>query len=417
MALGVARPAASAPIASATAEVEIAGGHDDNMFLAASPDGLGNLNRLGGAYASVSPIVGADLATGGFRLRLAYLGDFRGAESVGRLSAHVLEGRVYLPAWRSLRMHVAGFGTAFQAARSPQDQYVSAGGELGLRWGLGETVAALAALRTEVRSLAADVTGVRDRDWLLMPVLRLPWQATSWLELSPVGGAVFIFPINNTATEDFRRWRAGADATVNAGNVSVSAGPWAGTILVANRREVHLGGSVEASVSLTTGLTLFARGEWSEPVSAGASQNYARRVALLGLSARVMAKTSTPKPVPAPRDLRPRVEGTQVRFRVEAAGATSVTVVGSWDDWSTPGHALVPLSEPGIWEASLALPRGAHRYHFVVDGALRRPPEAPRYVADDFGSEDGVIDVVIDVPAGEADAGGQSARSDGGQAR
>jgi 1,4-alpha-glucan branching enzyme len=92
------------------------------------------------------------------------------------------------------------------------------------------------------------------------------------------------------------------------------------------------------------------------------------------------------------------VQGAAVRFRVEAVGAAAVAVVGSWNDWAPPGEALRLSTQPGIWELTLPLPPGAHRYHFVVDGGARRPPEAPRYVADDFGSEDGVVDVAEAAP-------------------
>ena len=39
--------------------------------------------------------------------------------------------------------------------------------------------------------------------------------------------------------------------------------------------------------------------------------------------------------------LRPKVEPGRVRFRISAPGARSVSVVGSWDDWTPPGDALV----------------------------------------------------------------------------
>ena len=46
-----------------------------------------------------------------------------------------------------------------------------------------------------------------------------------------------------------------------------------------------------------------------------------------------------------------------------------------------------------MFEVWLDLPAGSHRYHFVVDGQTRRPPDAPRYAPDGFGGEDGVLDV------------------------
>ena len=48
----------------------------------------------------------------------------------------------------------------------------------------------------------------------------------------------------------------------------------------------------------------------------------------------------------------------------------------------------------GVWRLTVDLEPGAHRYRFLVDGQTVRPPDAPRYVADDFGGEDAVLQVV-----------------------
>jgi 1,4-alpha-glucan branching enzyme len=82
-----------------------------------------------------------------------------------------------------------------------------------------------------------------------------------------------------------------------------------------------------------------------------------------------------------------------VRFRLRAAGALAVSLVGSWDDWQAPGRVVVATREAGLFEVWMDLPEGTYRYHFMVDGQPRRPPEAPRYTPDGFGDEDGVLDV------------------------
>jgi hypothetical protein len=90
-------------------------------------------------------------------------------------------------------------------------------------------------------------------------------------------------------------------------------------------------------------------------------------------------------------DLRPLVTAGHVRFRMRAQ-AVAVEVIGSWDDWQTPGR---PLERAGgeLWEGTIELPPGAHRYRFLVDGRSVKPPDAPRYAADDFGGEDAIVDV------------------------
>ncbi len=69
-----------------------------------------------------------------------------------------------------------------------------------------------------------------------------------------------------------------------------------------------------------------------------------------------------------------------------------MVVVGSWDEWARP-TSLERVPGSARWQAWLALPPGAHSYRFVVDGRAVRPQGAPRYQRDDFGGEDGVIDV------------------------
>ena len=85
----------------------------------------------------------------------------------------------------------------------------------------------------------------------------------------------------------------------------------------------------------------------------------------------------------------------KVRFSLRAPGASSVTVVGSWNAWASgvPEQSLRRTRDRELWEVSLDLPPGAHRYRFVRDGVALRPPDAERYRRDDFGGEDGVIDV------------------------
>jgi predicted carbohydrate-binding protein with CBM48 len=82
-----------------------------------------------------------------------------------------------------------------------------------------------------------------------------------------------------------------------------------------------------------------------------------------------------------------------VQFVFVAPGAVSVSVVGDFNDWNprvTPLHA----ARVGVWEVSVPLAPGRHRYAFVVDGRLWRPdPAAPRAVEDDFGAPNSVVTV------------------------
>lgn len=89
----------------------------------------------------------------------------------------------------------------------------------------------------------------------------------------------------------------------------------------------------------------------------------------------------------------PVVTPNGVRFTLEHAAATSVSIAGDFNDWSTAAH---PLTRNGshTWSVVVALPPGDHKFMFVVDGTeWVVPPLAEDYVDDGFGSRNGVVSV------------------------
>jgi len=88
----------------------------------------------------------------------------------------------------------------------------------------------------------------------------------------------------------------------------------------------------------------------------------------------------------------PQVTPSGVRFTLEHNGATSVAVVGSFNEWSTSSH---PLTRQGrLWRTVVVLPPGDHLFMFVVDGTQWVvPPLADDYADDGFGSRNGVVSV------------------------
>ena len=72
-----------------------------------------------------------------------------------------------------------------------------------------------------------------------------------------------------------------------------------------------------------------------------------------------------------------------VQFRLEAPGAASVELAGSFTNW----NSAVRLDEtiPGVWSTLVALEPGVYDYAFVIDGQTWVvDPVAPR-VEDGFG--------------------------------
>jgi hypothetical protein len=80
-----------------------------------------------------------------------------------------------------------------------------------------------------------------------------------------------------------------------------------------------------------------------------------------------------------------------VRFVVEARGARRVSLAGDFNGWSTEAHVLEDPDRDGLFAATVALPRGDHRYMFVVDGEWRTDPGADARRPDGFGRENAVL--------------------------
>ena len=78
-----------------------------------------------------------------------------------------------------------------------------------------------------------------------------------------------------------------------------------------------------------------------------------------------------------------------VRFTFASTAAKSVSVAGSFNEWSATAN---PLGRSGkIWTATVMLPPGEHLFMFIVDGKWMAPPLAEDYADDGFGSRNGVV--------------------------
>ena len=83
-----------------------------------------------------------------------------------------------------------------------------------------------------------------------------------------------------------------------------------------------------------------------------------------------------------------------VRFVLTAPSASSVSLVGDFNDWQAGATPLRPAGAPGLWVVSLPLPRGLHQYAFIIDGTRWTPdPATSTTVTDDFGTTTSVIAV------------------------
>lgn len=85
-------------------------------------------------------------------------------------------------------------------------------------------------------------------------------------------------------------------------------------------------------------------------------------------------------------------EEKQHAMKLEAPGAKSVVVTGSFCGWAPAGHALRHEGH-GTWKATLALQPGRYEYRFIVDGEWRDDPDCSERVPNPFGTENCVVHV------------------------
>jgi hypothetical protein len=383
--------ARAAPDLSASGELQLGVGHDTNVFLSSTPDATASFPRLGGWLAEAAPGLELALAGGGARLELTYDADYRRAENIGGLLYQQGALTAYSPELGPLRLQLGGVVGRFDPASFPEDGFWFMGMQAGTRVALDAALRLLLGYRIERRS-ALEATVV-EADTVHYLETRLSFRPTPRLALEPRASFLTIVPGGSGST--FWRLRGGLEANLVWQQWTLSGGLSAGPLSAPAESATYAGAQAEARREVLTDLDLFASLEWAAPV-AGEPQGeglYRRFAVVTGV---VLHGTTRPEAAPraaAEEDLRPFVEQSRVRFRVRAPSATSVKVLGSWDDWTEPGHALAPTRDHGLWELWLALPPGAHRYHFVVDGVLTRPPNAARYMPDGFGGEDGVVEV------------------------
>ena len=80
------------------------------------------------------------------------------------------------------------------------------------------------------------------------------------------------------------------------------------------------------------------------------------------------------------------------RFIIDAIGAKTVYVTGSFNDWSLDENCR--LKEAGNhWEATIPLKPGLYKYQFIVDGVWKEDPNNPRRERNSFGDINSIVEV------------------------
>ncbi|MCA9398209.1 MAG: AAA family ATPase [Candidatus Omnitrophica bacterium] len=82
-------------------------------------------------------------------------------------------------------------------------------------------------------------------------------------------------------------------------------------------------------------------------------------------------------------------------FIIEASGAKSVYVTGSFNDWSLDDTCRLKQKD-GRWETTLPLKPGTYKYQFIVDGVWKEDPANPKKERNSFGDINSLIEVGVD---------------------
>ncbi len=90
---------------------------------------------------------------------------------------------------------------------------------------------------------------------------------------------------------------------------------------------------------------------------------------------------------------RPGADEVVVRFEIEAPGAKSVALAGTFTDWDASKLVMSDADGDGVWQITVRLEKGTVAvYNFVINGSRWVPdPRAPARVDDGFGGQSSVL--------------------------
>jgi len=102
----------------------------------------------------------------------------------------------------------------------------------------------------------------------------------------------------------------------------------------------------------------------------------------------------SPARAPQPRVARAASGSPIVQFGFVAPHASSVALVGDFNNWDPKATPLRAASTGGVWSVEVPVQPGRHLYAFVVDGTVWRPdPAAPKATGEDFGEPNSALTV------------------------
>jgi 1,4-alpha-glucan branching enzyme len=86
------------------------------------------------------------------------------------------------------------------------------------------------------------------------------------------------------------------------------------------------------------------------------------------------------------------VKNRQVQFEYNNNDASSVFLLGDFNDWNQKKHEM-KKNDDGIYRKTLKLSPGTYEYKFIVDGQWKRDPLKELAPMNSFGTMNNVIHV------------------------
>lgn len=93
-----------------------------------------------------------------------------------------------------------------------------------------------------------------------------------------------------------------------------------------------------------------------------------------------------------------QVRTTPIRFTLSESQASSVALIGSFNQWDPNGFEMKPAPNGNGWVLEVELPSGRHEYAYLLDGQkVMADPKAVFTKNDGFGNRNSVILVNHDI--------------------
>lgn len=96
------------------------------------------------------------------------------------------------------------------------------------------------------------------------------------------------------------------------------------------------------------------------------------------------------------KKLSPKGRSVRVTFQLPAEAAeNSVAVVGDFNDWDKEKDLMKRDGKKGVWTKSISLkPDSTYQFRYYIDDReWRNDEQADRYVANEYFSENSVLDL------------------------